>query len=165
MSEEEVYEFPEGEDLFVAPDAAEESFLDEGTYGVEGEARCFNVVARPIKGDSNKGQFYVDMPCRVDHPERGRVWVRVDPYSAFHTNLRPKSGSVAGEFLAGIGLSVDTARFSRTPDEKGNHPLIGANPCGEQGMKVEINVGLREYTDKSGKKRKSNYLKSIKAIG
>jgi hypothetical protein len=147
----------------VDPQSGDRVLYPDGRYGDGGEAQLQSIRARPMPGDSNAGKYYVSFPTVIDHPEYGRLITDVQAIGPTHTQMEKGTGSCANQFLANVGLNADMVEFSDEPDDAGNHPLEGPNPCP---MKVIVDIGINTYKDKkTGEKVSRNFIKGIAALG
>jgi hypothetical protein len=152
----------------VAPDADRKPLLKEGEYGLGGEAVLNSIKARGVMEKQPDGSwaasttdFYIDFGVQVDDADQGRVFLNTGGMGKFHTRMASSSGSMAPLFLANLGLNSATVEFDENADEKGNHALLGENPCP---MKVVVTVAVDKYKDKSGEQVEKNSIKSIAAL-
>ena len=151
--------------LKVSPDAERKPLLQTGEYGLSGEAVLNKIVARGVPTKQADGsweasttEFYIDFGVQVDDPAEGRVFINSSPFGKFNTCMKENTGSIAPIWLANLGLNVSTIEFADEPDDKGNHPLLGDDPCP---LKVVVNVGVQKR--KGGDEQ--NELKGLALLG
>ena len=151
--------------LKVSPDAERKPLLPDGEYGLGGEAVLNKIVARGVptkqadgKWEPSTTEFYIDFGVQVDDPTEGRVFVNSSPFGKFNTCMGDNTGSAAPLWLANLGMNVSTIEFTDEPDDKGNHALLGADPCP---LKVVVNVALEKRKDGT----QANGMKGLALLG
>lgn len=151
--------------LKVSPNAERKPMLPEGEFGLGGEAQLNKIVARGVPTKQADGtwspsaeEFYIDFSVQVDDPSEGRVFLNSSPFGKFNTCMADNSGSVAAIWLANLGLNVSTVEFADDADDKGNHGLLGEDPCP---MKVVVNVAVEKRKDGTT----NNGIKGLALLG
>jgi hypothetical protein len=153
--------------LSIQPDSDKPAILPEGQVGLGGEAELISITARkvPLKKDAPEQEvadapYFVDFAVQVDTPDLGRLFVHSDPYGPNNTQMsRNAQGSMAKPFAAGVGLDAGQMTFADEADDKGNHALIGPNPCP---CKVVVGVTVRKG---KGENADRNGIKSLARLG
>jgi len=147
----------------IGPDSDKRPLLAEGVVGKGGEAELKSISARALPGANNAGLYYIDFEVQVDDPQQGRLFVHSAAFGAFNAQTADGSKSINKVLLAGVGLDWRTVQFADEADERGNHALLGPNPCP---CKVVVDVGVDRYKKKgSDVENESNFIKSIARLG
>lgn len=139
------------------PDSDKRPILPAGRYGTGGEAEATSISARKVPGENSTG-YFVDVNVQVDHPTQGRIFIHTQPFGPFNTQMGEGAGSMAKAVMSGLGLNPAQVQFADEPDDKGNHALIGPNPCP---CKVVVDVNLDTYKNKQGEQVERNSIKGL----
>jgi len=124
------------------PDTDSRPVLDDGQYGLNGEATLMSVEGQVFtsgpksKHPGNKTPW-IRFSVGVQTEDRGLIFVDSSAWSKPHTKWAEQSGSKATAWLKALDLFPP--QFGM-PDEKGNRPILGAD-----GMKVLVTVGSSEF--------------------